>query len=458
MRNGAEYIRRELMIRMVRAFDFGELPEELDRLPVKLRPKNMDSSRCCIYRDRAVLKYRLMALMGVGCENEVDEARTASSYLEDMRSPREHLSVCAAGCSGCEDSKFIVTGNCRGCFSRLCLHSCPRGAITVENQVSRIDYDKCVKCGKCQECCPFRAIVKVTVPCEEACPVDAIRKNAHGIARIDFNRCIYCGRCLKYCPFGAVMERSEMIRILYALENEKLIALVAPSAEAQFSGTLEQLFGAIARLGFAGIMEVALGAEETAAHEAAEFAEKMAAGEPLMTTSCCPSYVELVRKHVPELLERVSHTPSPMVFTARMAKELYPGAGTVFIGPCLAKRREAREVPEVDYVLSFEELGSMLAGRGIDVIAEEPYPLERPAADDARNFARSCGVSRAVLAELTRSDPDFKLEGNSIDGVDKKTVAYLKACAAGKIKGNFLEVMACRGGCVNGPGSLSPGD
>ena len=84
MLNGAIYIRRELLIRLVRAFDDGTLREELDHIPVKLRPKDMQSSRCCIYHDRAVLKYRLMALLGVCPEDEEDEAKTLASYFDDM--------------------------------------------------------------------------------------------------------------------------------------------------------------------------------------------------------------------------------------------------------------------------------------------------------------------------------------------------------------------------------------
>ncbi|MDO5567149.1 MAG: 4Fe-4S binding protein, partial [Planctomycetia bacterium] len=276
MLNGAQYIRRELLIRLVRAFDDGTLADELDRIPVRMRPKNGPSSRCCVYHDRAVLRYRLMNLLGFSCEEETDETRPLASYYQEASQRKEPvgtnpISACAAGCSACPDSKIMVTGNCRGCFARPCMYECPKQAISVVNQAATIDYSLCVKCGKCMKVCPFHAIVKTTVPCEEACPVGAIKKDSSGRAAINFDKCIFCGKCFAACPFSAVMERSQIIDVLTAMKNgEKLVALVAPSAATQFPGTIEQLFTAISEVGFADVCEVALGAEKTTQHEAHE--------------------------------------------------------------------------------------------------------------------------------------------------------------------------------------------
>ena len=471
MLNGAIYIRRELLIRLVRAFDDGTLREELDHIPVKLRPKDMQSSRCCIYHDRAVLKYRLMALLGVCPEDEEDEAKTLASYFDDMverigatldgqaekvRSVQPPLSVCGSACSGCPDAKIVSTSNCRGCFSRPCTFTCPKKAITVVNGQSVIDSAKCIKCGKCITACPYHAIVKTTVPCEEACPVGAIRKNAQGVAEIDFEKCIFCGKCFNACPFSAVMERSQLLDVLEAMKRgERLVAMVAPSADRQFPGTIEQLLTACSKAGFSDVIEVALGAEMTTEHETAEFVERMAKDpNTFMTTSCCPAYVNLIAKHMPELVGHVSLTPSPMVYTREIVKAKDPELKTVFVGPCVAKRSEARR-KDVDYVLSFEELGAILAGRRIDVMACEAWPVPRPANPTARNFARSCGVTEAVLTEATAKIPDFKLNAKQINGIDRKSCTMLKLYASGKLPVNFLEVMACSGGCVNGPCSLA---
>ncbi|MFA6815960.1 MAG: monomeric [FeFe] hydrogenase [Lentisphaeria bacterium] len=464
MSNGAEFMRRELMIRFVRAFDKDNMADELDQIAVQLRPKTGNSSRCCVYHDRAVIKYRLMALLGISSEEEKDETKKLSEYFSELKiDPEENnkraaqpLTVCSAGCSGCPESRYIVTGNCRGCFARPCQYNCPVGAISVFDQVSRIDYSKCIKCGKCAAVCPFNAIIKTTVPCEEACPVKAIKKNENGTAEIDFDKCIFCGKCFNACPFSAIMERSALFPVMTHLKDGvKMIAMVAPAAATQFPGTIEQLFTAISKLGFDNIMEVALGAELTTQNEAKEFKERMDKGEKLMTTSCCPSYIEFVNKHLPAFKKFVSDTPTPMAFAARLVKEKYPDVKTVFIGPCISKRVEASRTPEVDYVLNFEELGAMLAGRNIDVISQKPWQLPRPAIATARNFAKSCGVTQAVLTELMGANSDFKLKTKFMDGIDKKSLTMLKLYASGKIPVNFLEVMACKGGCVNGPSSLT---
>ena len=464
MLDGSIYMRRELTIRVVRAFHDGTLEKMLDQLPIELRPQTHISSRCCIYHDRAVIKYRLMSLLGISCDDETDETKSLASYckeaferdLKDRNPEKPPLSVCKAACSSCPPARVVVTGNCRGCFARPCVYSCPKNAIAVTGVRSVIDSSKCIKCGKCISACPYNAIVKTTVPCEEACPVNAIRKNERGVAEIDFAKCIFCGKCFMACPFGAVMERSQIVGVLSAMKRgEKLVAMIAPAADRQFPGTMEQLMAACVNAGFSDVVEVALGAEKTTAHETAEFLERMERDPKVfMTTSCCPAYVNLIGKHLKDLVEHVSLTPSPMVYAHEMVRAADSQAKTVFIGPCIAKRSEARR-KGVDFVLSFEELGAILAGRKIDVLACAPHPVPRPAAATARNFARSCGVTEAVLAEATKTIPGFQLAAKQIDGIDRKTCSVLKLYAAGKLPANFLEVMACKGGCVNGPCSLA---
>ena len=461
MLNASTFIRRELMVRIVRAFDEGVVERELDRIPIKVRPTNDASSRCCIYHDRAVLKYRLMALLGISVEDETDEAKTLAEYFREKvesggtKGEEAPLSVCGPACSGCPDARVVSTHNCRGCFSRPCVYVCPKKAIQIVGGNSVIDQDLCIKCGKCIAACPYRAIVKTTVPCEEACPVGAIRKNRHGIAEIDFARCIFCGKCFNTCPFAAVMERSQLVDVLLAMKNgERLVAMIAPAAAGQFPGTIEQLLTACVKSGFADAMEVALGAEMTTEHETAEFIERMEKDQKtFMATSCCPAWVNLVEKHMPDLIGHVSLTPSPMVFARDIVKKGDPSVKTVFVGPCVAKRGEAKR-KGIDYVLSFEELSSVFEGRGVDPSKCDPWPVARPANPTARNYAKSCGVTEAVLDEATSKIPGFKLDSKQISGIDRKTCALVKLYAAGKLPVNFLEVMACPGGCQSGPCSL----
>lgn len=449
------------MIRVIKDFKAGTLAEDIDRIPIELRPRNENAIRCCVYKDRAMLKYRLMALLGFGMEEETDESRQLKDYLADARAgknnPEPVLSVCTVGCHGCVDSHVQVSNACVGCFARPCMAACPRQAITVVNQRSTIDRSKCIDCGKCMAVCPYHAIIRNPLPCEDACPVGAIGKGEDGLVKIDFNTCIYCGKCFRSCPFSTIMERSSLINILDVMESGRpVVAMVAPSVTNQFPGTLEQLFTALRMAGFSAIMEVALGAELTTEHEAEEFFERMARGDRLMTSSCCPAWVEAAKRHIPDIVPMVSSTPSPMAYAGQLARKEHPDAVTVFIGPCIAKRREAQSDPNVDYVMTFEELGALLAAMEIDVISLEPAKLDKPATSFARNFARSCGVSEAILQEIGAGSPDRpKIDGKFINGLDRKSVNLLKLYAKGKLPGNFVEVMACTGGCIGGPCSLA---
>lgn len=461
--NNAERTRRQLMIRFIQEFFSGDLEKNIDRIPVEMRPRTEEPVRCCVYKDRAMLKYRLMALMGFGMEEETDESRRLAEYLVDAKAGHNHtepvLSVCSVGCHGCVDSHVQVSNSCVGCFARPCVGACPKQAITVVNQRSTIDRTKCINCGKCMTVCPYHAIIRNPLPCEDACPVGAIGKGEDGRVRIDFDRCIYCGKCFRSCPFSAIMERSQLAGILQAMvDGKEVIAMVAPSITDQFPGTIEQLFAALKLAGFSSIMEVALGAEMTTAHEAEEFFERMARGDQLMTSSCCPAWVEAAKRHIPEIVPFVSSTPSPMAYAGQITAKDHPDAVKVFIGPCIAKRREAQKDPNVDFVMTFEELGALLAAKEIDVISLEAPPLECPAASYARNFAKSCGVSQAILQEIGQENPDDtrpKIDEKFINGLDRKSVNLLKLYAKGKLPGNFVEVMACTGGCVGGPCSLA---
>ncbi len=461
--NNAERTRRQLMIRFIQEFFSGDLKENIDRIPVEMRPRTEEPVRCCVYKDRAMLKYRLMALMGFGMEEETDESRRLAEYLTDAQAGNNHtepvLSVCSVGCHGCVDSHVQVSNSCVGCFARPCVGACPKQAFAFVNQRSTIDRTKCINCGKCMAVCPYHAIIRNPLPCEDACPVGAIGKGEDGRVRIDFDRCIYCGKCFRACPFSAIMERSQLVGILQAMqEGKEVIAMVAPSITDQFPGTIEQLFAALKLAGFSDIMEVALGAEMTTAHEAEEFFERMARGDILMTSSCCPAWVEAAKRHIPDIVPFVSSTPSPMAYAGQITVKAHPNAVKVFIGPCIAKRREAQKDPNVDFVMTFEELGALLAAKEIDVISLEAQPLEHPAASYARNFAKSCGVSQAILQEIGEEKPDDtrpKIDEKFINGLDRKSVNLLKLYAKGKLPGNFVEVMACPGGCVGGPCSLA---
>lgn len=461
IKNDAGWFKTQILIKLIKAFNKGTLEDEIDRIPVDMRPRDQDSYRCCVYKDRAIVKYRVMAALGIGVEQEHDEVTTLREYAGmalERGKPDEHiLSVLDVACSGCVKSRYIVTNVCRGCLARPCHVNCPRDVISVVNGQATIDYAKCIDCGKCVTVCPYHAITRVPIPCEEACPVGAIKKHENGKQYIDFEKCIFCGKCMDACPFGAVLERSQVIDVLKAIKDgRQVIAMVAPSIIGQFPGTLGQIAAAVQALGFDSMAEVAYGAEITTRKETEEFAERMEHGDHIMTSSCCPAYVEAVKKHIPEMQPFVSSTLSPMKYTALEVRREHPEAVTVFIGPCVAKRKEAQSDDCTDYVLTFEELGAMLVAKGIQVEEQDELPLPRDAEGYARGFATSCGVTAAILKEhmkqfLNGDCEARKIDSKFINGLDTRAVKQLKLYAAGKMPGNFLEVMACEGGCVGGP-------
>ena len=451
--NNARRICREVMIRIINAVIRPKTPGELDRISLEMRPSHKDTTRCCVYKDRAVIKYRCMASLGIAVEDETDELTSLKEYfgqtLESKPGSR-YLTVLDVACSSCQDAHYHITDACRGCAARPCTMVCPKDAVSVINGQAKIDADKCINCGKCQKACSFHAVVRIPVPCEESCPVGAISSGPDGRKVIDDEKCIYCGKCINACPFGAIMECSQVVHVLNEItRGNDVTAMVAPAMEGQFDANWNQLAAAMRVLGFSSVVQVAEGADETIAHEAKELAEKLSEGQEFMTTSCCPSYVQLVRKHIPELAENMSDTPSPLAYTARKAKADNPDAKTVFVGPCLAKRKEGMEMADVDYVITFEELGAMLVATEI-FLDEMPDISETDSAPStaARKFAISSGVSSAVAGSYAG---DVKLEPVCIDGLDKKSIALLKAYCRGKAPGNFIEVMSCADGCVGGP-------
>ena len=460
MKNNSNYIRKELTADLLRLYFSDHLQDEIDSIPVRKNPRDKNPFSCCIYRDRAMTRYRIMALLGISIEQNDDECKTLSAYLEDALSrdsiEAPVLTVLNTACSSCRRGAYRVTGECRGCLARPCQVNCPVDAVSFSGGKAVIDEEKCVNCGRCRDVCPFNAVIYTPVPCEESCPVGAVERDSFGRMFIDYDKCISCGKCTRSCPFGAVMERSQVIDTAKLLKNGvETTAMLAPSVIGQFPGSTGQLVNALKKAGFSHVIEVAAGAEKTAELEAAEFIERMEAGDSLMGTSCCPAYVETVRKHITEFMPFVSDTRTPMYYTAEMAEELYPGSKKVFIGPCTAKKYEAIIEQSADLVLTFEELGAFFMALDIDVNeCEEELPDGDSAGFLARAFPAAGGVAQAVAGHLD-GDPARDVNPLLVDGLTRKNLNLLKTAAAGKLKNNLVEVMACEGGCICGPGVIS---
>lgn len=457
--NQTTHLKREILVRIIKAFLKGNFEENVRLIPYEMRPKGCEVPyRCCVYKERAIIKDRVIAYLGMSIEND-DEKTLLSSYakqaLERNKPDQNSLTVLEAACKGCVPSRVFVTNLCQGCVARPCLNSCKFGAISIENGKSVIDGSKCVGCMKCTTVCPYYAIVKIRVPCEEACPVSAVAKDESGHAKIDFNKCINCGKCVVSCPFGAVHEKSQVIDVLKHIKSgKKVIAMIAPSIMGQLPCTPEQLHSAIKDLGFHEVYEVAQGADITTKNEAKDFKERMKKGDKFMTTSCCAGYIQLAKKHLKEIKPFISDSKTPLYYTSEIVKNEHPDSITVFFSPCSAKRKEVNENSLINYAITFEELGAWFIATKTEVSKCEELKFANNATREGRKYGVAGGVAKAVETSIKS---EIELKSYCISGLNKKSIAELKKYAkSGKCEfGNLIEVMACEGGCIAGNGTIN---
>ena len=397
--------------------------------------------RCCVYKEREIVRHRMRLASG---ENTLDNLES-----------KNEVQVIKPACDECPLSTYTVTDNCRLCLGKACLSSCHFGAVTIGEFRSHINSKLCKECGMCAQNCPYGAIVHLVRPCKKACPVDAITYDEYGICVIDENKCIECGRCIHSCPFGAISAKSYLVKVIEEIKaGKEVIAMCAPATEGQFGKDISMaaIRTALKKLGFNDMVEVGLGGDMTAAYEALEWSEARKEGKK-MTTSCCPAFIHLLQKHFPEQYkENMSETLSPMAAVSRYLKAIHPGCITVFIGPCMAKKSESQEMGikgNADYVLSFGEFTSLLRSKDINLEAEVQAYQE--ASLWGKNFASSGGVANAVMEcmrERGEDTTDIKLRACS---GGKECVTALTLLKIGKLPEDFIEGMACEGGCVGGP-------
>ena len=453
------HLKREVLVRLIRAFLENDLKRTVDIIPFEMRPKYADNPyRCCIHKERAILRQRAIASLGHSVEAD-DEMTPLSEYAQkavEREKPDENiLTVVETACKGCVPSRVYVTDLCQGCVARPCQSACSFGAISIKDGKSVIDGEKCKNCTKCMQVCPYSAIVKIKVPCEDACPVNAITKNEYGHAEIDFDKCISCGACVGACPFAAVHEKSQMFDILKEMKKgKKLVAMLAPSVVGQLPVSINKIAQGLIDAGFSEVVEVAQGADITARTEAEDFHERMERGDEFMTTSCCAAYNQLVEKHVPELKPFRSETRTPMYYTSELVKKKDPDAVTVFVGPCVAKRKEAQTDGVTDFVMNFEEMGALFVAKNIELAQCKDYEFAHVASKEGRNFAVTGGVAESVKV----ASKDFEeIFPTGVDGLNSKAVREMRAWAKnGQCpNGNLVEVMACPGGCVGGSACLN---
>ena len=421
----------------------GSLLENLIDIPKTIIPGKVATHRCCVYKERAILGERVKLAMGGDRDNP------------------NIIEVIDIACDECPVGGYSVTDACRGCLAHRCEDVCKRGAISFDrDHVAHIDKSKCIECGACAKVCPFTAIVGRKRPCQNACKVKAISMDENRAAKIDNQKCIQCGACVYQCPFGAISDKSYIVGAVELLKaasrgEAKVYALVAPAIASQFSyARLGQIISGLHVLGFSDVLEVALGADMVALAESRELSEK-----GFLTSSCCPAFVKYVRTAFPALEEFISHNPSPMVALARHIKAEEPCAKVIFIGPCTAKKAEAQldEVkPFVDVVITFEELQALYDSRDIDITSLEDGELDN-ASYFGRIFARVGGLSEACSQAISEQNIDFEVRPAVCDGIEACRMALLKK-SKGVLDANFIEGMACVGGCIGGAGCLTHGE
>ena len=440
-----QYLKYKVLREVARQAWNDKLLDNLLDIPKIIVPGKEPTMRCCVYKERAILEERVKIAMG-----------------GDKTNPNV-IEVIDIACDECPMGGYEVSDACRGCLAHRCEDVCKRGAIVFDHQQkAHIDKTKCVECGQCAKVCPYSAIINHKRPCERACKVKAISMSETKAASIDNSKCNSCGSCVYQCPFGAISDKSFILNVIDLIKKSennkkfKVYAVIAPSISSQFTyAKLGQVISGIKERGFFTVVEAALGADMVAYAESKELAEK-----GFLTSSCCPAFVDYVQKHFPQMAEHISHNLSPAATIAKYIKETDKDSKIVFIGPCTAKKMEFQKEevkPYIDSVITFEELQALFDSKDIDITTLDEDVLDN-ASYFGRIFARSGGLADAVKQGLKEHGiEDFEYKPVACDGIEECRMALLKA-SKGVLPGNFIEGMACVGGCIGGAGCLTHGE
>lgn len=436
-------IKHDVLYEVAKLAFADELEEKRDGIAEALIPGPTPQFRCCIYKEREIIRQRV---------------RLAEGKAPGMNDDGNIVQVISSACEDCPISSYVVTDNCQNCIGKACINACNFGAIEMGRHRSHIDASKCKECGKCAQACPYHAIAALKRPCKFSCPVDAISYDENGISVINEEKCIRCGLCIHKCPFGAIGSKTFIVDVIKAIKSEHPVyALVAPATEGQFGEniTMNSWKKAMKAVGFTDLVEVGLGGDMTAAYEAEEWAEAYKNGKK-MTTSCCPAFVNMIKKHYPELIDNVSTTISPMCAVSRLLKAKEPDAVTVFIGPCISKKSEVKDHAiegNADYALTYSEIRAMMRAKGVEL--EEDDNTYQESSVYGKRFANAGGVTEAVLQSLKESDDEIAATVNKCNGAAecKKALLLMKV---GRLPEDFIEGMICEGGCVGGPSAFRP--
>lgn len=447
------------------AYHSQNLKDDMEALPYKIVDYEESQYWESVYRDRAIIRERIRLAMGMSLRPEnrerpghltegLEESNIDEKYYEPPL-----MQVIPSACNACPENRYEVTSSCMGCLAHPCQEVCPKGAISFVNGKSVIDQEKCIKCGKCKDICPYDAICHKERPCKAACGIGAIKSDRHGRAIIDSDMCVSCGMCMVSCPFGAIADKSQIFQLIRAMQSgHEVVAQVAPAFVGQFGPKVspEMFKTALKELGFAEVYETAIGADMGCMAEAEHYVKEVAAGnQDFALTSCCPSWSVMAKHFFPETIDKISNELTPMVATARVIKKRHPEAKVVFIGPCASKKLEAsrRTVrSDVDFVITFEELTGMFEAKGI--LLEEIKAMDelRDATGAGRGYGVAGGVAKAIEECVKAYYPGTTVKVEHAEGL-AECRKVLSLAKAGRMNGCLIEGMACPGGCVAGAGT-----
>ena len=298
--------------------------------------------------------------------------------------------------------------------------------------------------------------------CQKSCIFDAIETGKEGELFINPSRCEGCAACIDACKSNHLAASKDVLPAMRAVRNASgpVYLMIAPAFSGQFRGhvTAGKLRSACKALGFTGMVEVALFADILTLKEALEFERHVREpGDFQLTSCCCPVWIAMIRKRYHELLPHVPGAVSPMVACGRFLKRIHPDAVTIFAGPCLAKKKEAKEpdiADAVDYVLTFQEMQDIFDAAEIS-LEELPEEEKEHASKAGRLYARTGGVSQAVEEMVRQLSPDGKINVRceQANGT-KECMEMMRRIQNKETDANFFEGMGCVGGCVGGPKAI----
>ena len=239
--SAVDEIRRSVFTEIAKlAYEGGDYTR-LDRIPYKILPGEIAHHRHDIFLERAIVQQRLRLACGLPLKpvsemSLVSDGIKEAAEADDKFFEEPLVNVITFACNACPTKQVRITDNCQGCLSHPCMQVCPKDAISLDkDKHCVIDQDKCIKCGRCVNQCPYHAISKIERPCAAACGMDAIESDEMGRAKINYDKCVSCGMCLVNCPFAAIADKSQIFQIINNMKRgREIYACVAPAFVGQF--------------------------------------------------------------------------------------------------------------------------------------------------------------------------------------------------------------------------------